>query len=259
MKKNSIARKNIGLQEFEETVEESHSYETVEDVFRKTVTTFKREHVYVENFDKLYRKITTETITKYILKDDNNPSGKKKGDYERDVEKKKNDNIKVVCETEEDVEEFDLREIPKEKLQILRSQQIPVFILKENNRYYFAFVPYNFKLTGSVKIEHRCAPRTTICKRLSPKADCDGGCRKVRAAKKRLESFSWIKSGYETINTEFESFLVIKCEHQDLLEDADKYAKVPGEKMLELSSFLWNDVDNVNQMIKRINRKIKKG
>ena len=243
MRKNSIEKNSIGLQEFAENDDDSHIVETPIGKAQKSVITYKREQVYVENFEKLHRKTTIEVVTKFLLED--NESNKK-------------DNIKVVHETEEHIDSYELREILKEKLNILRNRNIPIFILKENDRYYFAFVPYDFKLTGAIKVEHRCAPRTSLCKRLSPKPDCEGGCRKVRTTKKRLEQFSWIKSGYETINTEFECFVVIKCEHQELIEETNKYEKVPGDMLLELSSFLWNDVDSVEQLIKRINRNVSK-
>lgn len=257
MKRNSIARNSVKLQEFDESEDESHIHEEINGSVKKTVITNKREHIYVENFETLCRKTTIETITRYILKEDEKSSN---DEYIDDIneKRKKKDSVHAEYDTEEHMEVFELREIPKEKIGILRKRNTPVFILKDNEKYFFAFVPYNFKLTGSLKVEHRCAPRTSVCKRLSAKADCDGGCRKVRTKNKRLESFPWIKSGYETMHTEYEGFVVIECEHQDLEDEDSKYEKVSAEALMDLSLFLWNDVDTIDQLIKRINKNFNK-
>lgn len=231
MKKNSINTNIVGLQEIEDSDEEEH------------IITNRKEDIWAEN-NKLYRKFRVENVKRY---------------YE--AKKRKPDESvmkRVVVNSEEHVDEYNLIEISEDELRMLRKYQIPTFILKDNGKYFYTQIPRDLNLIGSVNVEHRCSPRTSICTRLSPCSDSNGGCRKVRDVKKRLEKYAWIKSGYETINTDFECFVVIKCEHQNLVNANAYNTKVLGEAMLKLASFIWDDVDSVAEMTRRINRNISK-
>lgn len=233
MKLNSIDTNKLSLQETEDSDEDDYS------------KTNSREEIWVEDNDILYRKITTENVTRYYSEKRRNPE---------EVTLKR-----LVTESDSQLDSFKLREIPVSKLDVLRAQKIPCFILKDNGKYFYTVVPNDLKLIGTLKVEHRCAPRTAICKRMSTLPDCDGGCRKVRASSKHIEDYPWITAGYETVNTQIECFVVINCGHQDLIDvKGKKHEKVPGDVMLELASFLWNDVDSVGKLIERIEKNVSK-
>ena len=116
-------------------------------------------------------------------------------------------------------EEFPLREVTKEELKELRRSGQPGFVLKEDDKYYYAEIKYNTRLLSRCMLSgHKCE----LCKRLSAAADCDGGCAKVREGCRGIERYKWITSGYESFNVyEGGVFIVEYC---------DRYRQIDGSK-----------------------------
>lgn len=123
---------------------------------------------------------------------------------------------KRVVKTESSIEEYKLEEVSEEELYKIREYKLPAFIMKENDRYFYAWIPFELRLLGSMTVEHKCAPRNDVCKRLTPLPDNLGGCAKVRAKNPRIEKYDWITKGYESVHTVCDCFIVLECEHHEL-------------------------------------------
>ena len=111
----------------------------------------------------------------------------------------------------------DFIETTVEKLQELRDKRIPYLVIKRNGRFFYTKVDKKFSLPNTTSREHRCAINSIdICHRLSAKTDENGGCRKVRDGKDaHIEKYEYIRTGYETVNTEKSVFIVMECDYHE--------------------------------------------
>jgi len=117
---------------------------------------------------------------------------------------------------EEKVEnlEFALTEITTEELKEYRINKVPSFLLKVDGKLYYSKMPEDINLFSCNLLgDHLCSHGNVTCKRLSAASDQDGGCAKVRSRSTKIEKYPWITTGYETFNTEHDSFIVIHCKH----------------------------------------------
>lgn len=111
---------------------------------------------------------------------------------------------------------FDFVEVIPEELEVYRRSGIPSFVLKEDGKLYYTSIPDSIHFFSSNLIgEHRCATQGKECKRFSVLSDEMGGCAKVRNLSKRIWIYPWIVTGYETFNTKYDCFVVVKCLHYE--------------------------------------------
>ncbi len=225
------------LMNLESDDEESHSPND-----KISFSTSVRETIWVDKEKNLFRKRKTDKIKKTLVKN-------KKRTGVTNV-------IREIVDTKTELETYRLREISVGELSQVKIYGIPLFIMKEGSRYFYSYVPYNFKLIGTMKEEHLCAPHGTVCDRLSPCSDEEGGCQKVRDDVKHLEKYDWITKGYETINTEDECFVVLNCKHHIITPPRKAPNSLKNETKLDLARFLWDDVDSVEDMKKRIQKNL---
>lgn len=113
---------------------------------------------------------------------------------------------------------FPLTQITPLKVEELRFNNSPSFILKQNGKYFYTPIPlekrisfYDAKVIG----EHKCAFGNKMCAHLCALPDEQGGCEKVRLKGAKLEDFKWITEGYETFGIFDENFVVLKCSHYE--------------------------------------------
>lgn len=111
-----------------------------------------------------------------------------------------------------------LEKISIEEIKEYRKKSKSLLIVKRNVKdYYIGEVDKNFSGINDSKFKsHKCG---VPCKRLMPLSYEAGGCEKVRESSKGIEDFSWIKKGYETLNTDRKIFVVCKCNHYEEEEE----------------------------------------
>ena len=121
------------------------------------------------------------------------------------------------------LKEVTLEEIEEiRKLQKSKNLDSTLFLFKEYGRYYLALLKPNFSVmaTNIYDDVHLCRE----CAHLSALSDELGGCKKVRHCWKRIERYSFIDVGYQTIKRpsfnpdgsltcSSEVFCVCKCEN----------------------------------------------
>ena len=139
---------------------------------------------------------------------------------------------------------FNLIEVTPAQLKKFRMSGIPSFVLKKNGKLYYTSIPKNLSFVSSPILgKHLCAIQKHECKHLSAASDELGGCAKVREGARRIERYPWITTGYETFNTQNDSFVVVNCSHY---EQCPPPKKLPARKTehdrLRLAQFMWDDV-----------------
>ena len=121
---------------------------------------------------------------------------------------------KDVVEEKKELLEFKLIKATPKELAELRKKCVPAFILKYNGEMYYTEILKDLSfINANILGYHQCASFGLQCRRLSAASDEKGGCQKVRDRIARLEAYPWIKSGYETINTDDDLFVVADCLH----------------------------------------------
>ena len=164
--------------------------------------------------------------------------------------------VKSIDQIPQDTIKFPLAEVTIDQIKELRKSEIPSFLLKENESYYFAKIPKGLNLLSSHLLgRHCCSNASHTCGRLSSATDEEGGCAKVRNFSKGIERYPWITAGYETFNCRHPAFVVAKCDHFEVaLPHAPLSAKEKNEASLLLAQFVWEDVDCWNDVIKRMEK-----
>lgn len=138
---------------------------------------------------------------------------------EQTFEKKSRTAMKLLSEKEVEQEieplTFNLVEVSSEELATFREKEIPSFVLKVDNRYFYSQIPKKSSFMGSSILNswHLCALHKNECYRLSAASDEDGGCAKVRERSTGIERYPWITSGYESFATRHDCFIVNACKH----------------------------------------------
>ena len=164
---------------------------------------------------------------------------------------------KEIIDSDIRIEEYPLTEVPVQKLAALKAKMKPIFIMKEGGKYYYTFIPKSFRLIGTLKEEHLCAPFGTVCDRLNALPFENGGCDKVYRKEKNLEDFEWIRKGYQTEHTTNDSFIVRGCDHHKIISPKRESKRVKDSIKLELAMHLWDDVDDVDQMKERTRKNLR--
>lgn len=149
---------------------------------------------------------------------------------------------------------YKLRKIDAKTLTKLHASEIPGFVFKDHEDYYYAEITKDTKLLSKVNLgKHMCAQD---CCRLSAASDEKGGCEKVRNRSNNIEMYDWITLGYETFNTSQDCFVVLSCDHYCKSSQSDKkrdLAKINSAK-LGLAQYVWDDVTSLDQVRKRRER-----
>ena len=99
------------------------------------------------------------------------------------------------------------------QLEEYRNSDIPGFVLKDKETYYYTELR-NFGVDmDDIVGKHKCSYGKCCCKHLSAAPDAEGGCAKVRGLSNNIEKYDFITLGYETFNTTHDVFTVLKCSH----------------------------------------------
>lgn len=145
---------------------------------------------------------------------------------------------------------FTLSEVTPEALANYRKEGIPSFILKVDGKLYYSEISSDidlmpFKLIGT----HKCAAAGHECRRLSSASDAGGGCAKVRARSNFIERYPWITTGYETINTRHDVFIVNACSHYEVCPPRKHISAAErNAARLSLAQFVWDDVETLQEV-----------
>lgn len=124
------------------------------------------------------------------------------------------DSKKIIKTDETILKEFPLKVVSVDELAKLRSSGKPGFLLKENEIYYYAKInPDIHIISYEIMTPHLCGRSGHECHRLAALSDAKGGCAKVRDKYKYIENYSFITKGFETFNTDHNSFVVFECSH----------------------------------------------
>lgn len=114
--------------------------------------------------------------------------------------------------TEEIVKKYRLQKVSLQKLEKLRNSGVPGFVFKENGNYYYAKIDHNTKFLCCKGLgTHCCATLNETCKRLFAISSEFGGCDKVKDGSTHIEKYDFISRGYESFNTNQDSFIVLQC------------------------------------------------
>ena len=120
----------------------------------------------------------------------------------------------VMQKDEKILKKFPLKVVSVDELAKLRSSGKPGFLLKENEIYYYAKIdPIIRIISHEIMTPHLCGKKGHECRRLAALSDAKGGCAKVRDKYKYIENYSFITKGFETFNTDYDSFVVFECSH----------------------------------------------
>ena len=136
--------------------------------------------------------------------------------YIRDDKTGKEEKIRRLKDCNEKCKEYHLKSVEKTDLAALRNSKKPIFIVKEDDKYYYTEIHYTMSFYGTLNVEHKCAPRKGVCKHLNPNSDECSGCAKVRNQNPHIENYDWITKAYEAVNNKYEAFVVLECKHHEL-------------------------------------------
>lgn len=143
-----------------------------------------------------------------------------------------------------------LKQISTSELTRLRESKKPGFVLKKDHNYYYADISQfkKYHIIVETNTSHKCAN----CRLLSAASDKDGGCAKVREFSRFIENFEQITYGYETFNTSFDVFIVLKCNRWKIANHT--HTTITKAQIVLLAQYLWEHVDtfsDVREMMKR--------
>ena len=137
---------------------------------------------------------------------------------------------------------YPLTPVTVAEITAIRKKRKPFFLYKKEEKLWGAPVPRALSLIGTTAIlgAHKCSYADNVCEYLSAGSE-DGGCPKAKnAACTCIESFEFIKEGFETIHTRPESFLVLKCKNFKKKEENEKISPLKLKAMVdELRLFLY--------------------
>lgn len=130
-----------------------------------------------------------------------------------------NSRQKKPIERKEECYRYELTEISVTDLISKRKSGLPMFLLKQDGKYFYTEIPNDISfLASDILGSHLCGN----CARMSPATDAGGGCAKVRNRVGRIERYPWITLGYETINTNVKSMVICNCQHFVAVSDQVK-------------------------------------
>ena len=147
---------------------------------------------------------------------------------------------------------YPLIEVTREDLDKFRNAGISSFVVKKDGKLWYTNIPedlsfYNSEILGT----HKCS---IPCKRLSAAQDPEG-CAKVRGYSTGIEKYPWIVEGYETFNTEKDSFVVCKCTHFESCPPQKKLTlKEIERRRLNLAQHMWPEVESMDDVKKRLQK-----
>lgn len=199
------------------------------------VITLKIQNITIVS--KVIRKINPETNNMYIFS-----------------KKNLHKSVKTIMSIE-------LMEVTAEELAVYRKSKISSFVLKINNKLYYASIPNDISFASyTILGPHKCALIDHECKRLSAASDKDGGCKKVREFSQCIEKYSWITTGYETFNTKYDCFVVVNCLHyQENTHRKPLEKKKLRKACMNLTQYLWSDLATEEEIQNQINKDIPDG
>lgn len=138
---------------------------------------------------------------------------------------------------------FLLNQVTPEELLEFRKNNVSSLVLKIDDKLYHSEIPRNMSFTSERIGPHMCAIPGHTCHRLSAYPDEKGGCAKVRAYSNFIERYPWITHGYETFNTEQDSFVVLSCSHYEPCPPRHCYsAKEFRSRVVNLELFMYKNL-----------------
>ena len=140
-------------------------------------------------------------------------------------------------------EVFPLIPTTAEEIGNLRAKKCAAFIYKKNGALYYTKIPKSLSLLGAKLLgNHLCAADKNVCSHLSAASDEDGGCEKVRNFSQGIENFSFILTGYETINTITNAFTVSECINHVKTLPREIAPGTKKQLLLSLAHFAYDDI-----------------
>lgn len=125
---------------------------------------------------------------------------------------------------------------------------------KAEKKFYYTRIPKDISfLSSNILGTHQCTIAGSDCRHLYAASDEHGGCAKVRNHSKCIERYPWFTMGYESFNTNYDSFVVVNCLHYEQCPPGKKFStnEIKGAT-LRLAQFLWEDVKNLEKVKARI-------
>lgn len=177
-----------------------------------------------------------------------------------ELSEKTNTPIRMVSKKliDENVKElsFEFKEVTPEQLADYRKKGRPSFVLKKAGKLYYTEIPRDISFVGSKIVgRHMCAIAGKECRRLLAARDEEGGCAKVRNKATYIERYPWITDGYETFNTNKDSFVVGNCKHYEPCPPRKNLtAAEVNRAKLGLAQFYWDDVETLKEVRDRKKR-----
>ena len=121
-----------------------------------------------------------------------------------------------------------LHEINAEEIATLRRSKKPGIIVKfDSKTYYYAELCDRHVIIKCGAV-HKCRS----CEHVTAASDEEGGCFKVRNLKKRIEEYSFILWGYQTINVNYKDLAVYVCWNYEPFNQKGKMNKADLVKMM---------------------------
>lgn len=140
----------------------------------------------------------------------------------------------LIQKTNSLVKTFPLRLVSQDELLNLRVSKIPGFVLKLDNRLYFAEIEYSTVISciENLPCKHLCAICTNCLPNKCIKIQ-DGPVsfnlkyissdyRNAVAKASRIDKYSFIHDGFETFNTVNDSFLIFDCGKYEIYKNLTK-------------------------------------
>ena len=158
---------------------------------------------------------------------------------------------KEVLSSESKNKRYELKKVSKDELKVLRKTSMPALIIKKCGICYWAELDkscekLDFMNHFKLGMMHYCASAGKECARLSAASDECGGCAKVRdrGNLKRIEKYSWITDGYQTLNMRNPVFFVSNCEHYMLAVRTSMLSREKiSEMKLGIAGYMYPEID----------------
>lgn len=95
----------------------------------------------------------------------------------------------------------------------IRNSGKSILIYKNGISFYYVEIPENLSISSHHFGNHKCSRLNEDCDKLYALPEEMGGCQKVLEKHPKIENFSWITQGFQTINCIDNRFFIAKCEH----------------------------------------------
>ncbi len=139
-----------------------------------------------------------------------------------------------------------------------RTYNKPFLVLKEGNLLWIAKIRKGLPFLSSDPFnKHMCASSSgIICKRLSAKPDEAGGCARIRELGYAcIEDYDFVKLGFQTVGLSQNTFTIVECTHfGKAAPRRTRSIEEINKSRLGLGQFMWDDIEDLNQLSQRIKK-----